>query len=85
MCMATPSEIVELRENHLALVSFGGVQKEISLALLDDVACGDYVRVHTGFAIAKVDSAMAAQTLQVMAEISAFIVPDIVPSIPSFG
>ena len=55
MCLAIPARVVELPEAGMALVDVGGVQKRISLALVDGVACGDYVIVHVGYALAKLD------------------------------
>jgi hydrogenase expression/formation protein HypC len=52
-----------------AIVNLGGVRKEISLALVEDVAVGDYVIVHVGFALQKLDPEEAAQTLALFAEI----------------
>ena len=50
MCLAIPAQVVELRPDDNALVDLAGVKKEISLALLDGVAVGDYVIVHVGYA-----------------------------------
>jgi len=55
MCLAIPAKIEAIGENETAVVDFGGVRKEISLALVDDVAVGDYVIVHVGFALHKLD------------------------------
>jgi hydrogenase expression/formation protein HypC len=51
----------------MALVDVGGVQKRISLALVDDVAPGDYVIVHVGYALAKLDPVEAQRTLETFA------------------
>jgi hydrogenase expression/formation protein HypC len=69
MCLAVPAEIVAIEtDEDCAIVSFGGVRKRISLALVDDAAPGDYVLVHVGFALAKVSPEEAARTLELMAE-----------------
>ncbi|MEO8752404.1 MAG: HypC/HybG/HupF family hydrogenase formation chaperone [Casimicrobiaceae bacterium] len=68
MCLAIPACVVDLSEPGMALVDVGGVQKRISLALVDDVACGDFVIVHVGYALAKLDPAEARRTLQMFAE-----------------
>ena len=69
MCLAIPVCVEQLVAEDGAIVNFGGVRKEISLALLDDVAVGDYVIVHIGFALQKLDPEEAAQTLSLFAEI----------------
>ncbi len=68
MCLAIPARIVELRDNDTAIVDLGGVRKDISLALVEDVAVGDYVIVHVGYALTRLDPEEAEKTLAVMAE-----------------
>ena len=70
MCLAIPAQVVELRDADQAVVDLAGVRKEISLALVEDVAVGDYVIVHVGYALNKLDPDEAARTLQLFAEIS---------------
>ncbi len=65
MCLAVPSKIVEIKDQ-TATIDVDGVKREASLMLLDDVTLGDYVIVHAGFAISKVDEAVANETLQDM-------------------
>ena len=69
MCLAIPACVERLVGEDGAIVNLGGVRKEVSLALLDDVAVGDYVIVHVGFALQKFDPEEAAQTLALFAEI----------------
>ncbi len=69
MCLAIPAQVVELREGNNAVVDLAGVRKEISLALVDRVAVGDYVIVHVGYALNKLDPEEAAKTLALFAEI----------------
>ena len=69
MCLAIPAQVVELREGDNAVVDLAGVRKEISLALVDNVAVGDYVIVHVGYALNKVDPEEAAKTLALFTEI----------------
>ncbi|MGB7502386.1 MAG: HypC/HybG/HupF family hydrogenase formation chaperone [Azonexus sp.] len=69
MCLAIPAQVVELREGDNAVVDLAGVRKEISLALVDRVAVGDYVIVHVGYALNKLDPEEAAKTLALFAEI----------------
>ena len=68
MCLAIPARIIELLDGDQCRVELGGVRKEISLALVDDVAVGDYVIVHVGYALTKLDPEEAAQTLALFAE-----------------
>jgi hydrogenase expression/formation protein HypC len=69
MCLAIPAQVVELRDSDNAVVDLAGVRKEISLALVDGVAVGDYVIVHVGYALNKLDPQEAARTLALFAEI----------------
>ena len=70
MCLAVPAEVLELMENDMALTELGGVRKEVSLMLVDDVEAGDYVLVHAGFAIEKIDKVEAEKTLELFEEIA---------------
>ena len=72
MCLAIPAQVVELRAGDNALVDLAGVRKEISLALVDGIAVGDYVIVHVGYALNKLDPEEAAKTLALFAEIGQF-------------
>lgn len=71
MCLAIPARVEQIGDDETAIVDFGGVRKSISLALVDDVAVGDYVIVHVGFALQKLDQAEARLTLALFAEIDA--------------
>lgn len=71
MCLALPVKVVELRTDDMAVVDLGGVKKEISLALLDDVKVGDYVILHVGYALSKLDPEEAERTLALFAELEA--------------
>jgi hydrogenase expression/formation protein HypC len=69
MCLGIPGKITEIRdEAGLAMgkVDFGGVRKDACLAYLPEVKLGDYVIVHVGFAISKVDEAEALKTLEIL-------------------
>lgn len=68
MCLAIPTRVVELIPENHAVVDLGGVRKVISLELVDGVVVGDYVIVHVGYALAKLDREEAEQTLALMAE-----------------
>jgi hydrogenase expression/formation protein HypC len=71
MCLAIPARVVELKEDDQAIIDLAGVRKEISLALVDDVWPGDYVIVHVGYALQKVDADEAARTLELFAGLAA--------------
>ena len=62
MCLAMPARVVELLSKDNALIDLGGVRKEISLALVEDVAVGDYVILHVGYALQKLDIEEAENT-----------------------
>ena len=68
MCLAIPARVVALPRPDIARIDLSGVQKEISTALVDDVAVGDYVIVHVGFALTKLDPIEAQRTLETFAE-----------------
>jgi len=68
MCLAVPLRVIAI-EGSLAIVDMGGVQRQISLALTPEAVVGDYVLVHTGYAINVLDEAEARETLQLFAEI----------------
>ncbi len=74
MCLGIPGKVVEIRDDgplRMALVDFGGVRKEACLAYEPEVALGDYVIVHVGFAISRVDEAEALRTLEMIRAIDA--------------
>lgn len=70
MCLAIPVQIVSLLDDNKALIEIDGVQKEISVALLDHVEVGDYVIVHVGYALNRLDEAEAKKTLTLFQELA---------------
>ncbi|MGH1358127.1 MAG: HypC/HybG/HupF family hydrogenase formation chaperone [Burkholderiaceae bacterium] len=70
MCLAIPALLEELRDGDQAIVNLGGIRKDISVALIADVKVGDYVIVHVGHAIGKIDPEEAQRTLALFAEMS---------------
>jgi hydrogenase expression/formation protein HypC len=76
MCLAIPAEVIELLPGEMARVSIGGVSKEISLALVEDVAVGDYVILHVGYALTRLDPAEAERTLALLDEATAACAAD---------
>ena len=71
MCLAIPSKIVKI-ENNIGIIDVDGVQRTASLLLLEDPKVGEYVIVHAGFAIKKIDEEAAMETLMVLREALAF-------------
>lgn len=69
MCLAIPSLVVELLPNEMARIELDGMRKEISLSLVENVQVGDYVIVHVGYALQKLDPHEAAETLALFAEL----------------
>lgn len=72
MCLAIPSKIVKI-ENEMATIDVDGVKREASLLLLEDANVNDYVIVHAGFAIKKLDEAVAMETLNLLREAAALV------------
>ena len=72
MCLAIPSKITQIN-NNMATIDVDGVQREASLLLLEDSGVCDYVIVHAGFAIHKIDEAAAKETLKFLKEAAAFV------------
>ena len=68
MCLAVPAKILEITPDQLATVDFGGVQRVISVQLLPEARVGDYVLIHTGFAIGVIDETEARATLALLRE-----------------
>ncbi len=68
MCLAIPARVAEILEGDQAIVDLGGVRKDVSLALLDGVQVGDYVIIHVGYALNKLDPDEAQRTLALFAE-----------------
>ena len=66
MCLAIPARVSELLDDEQALIDIDGVKKSISLTLVDDVAVGDYVVVHVGYALGRLDAQEAERTLQLL-------------------
>ncbi len=74
MCLGIPGRITDLRDDRglaMGTVDFGGVRREVCLAYVaDQVTTGDYVIVHVGFAISKVDEVEARRTYEALREMS---------------
>ncbi len=74
MCLAIPGKIVEIidEENRIAKVEIGGVRRGVNIGMLDDVVIGDYVLVHVGFAMSKIDEKQAEETLRTLQELGSY-------------
>lgn len=73
MCLGIPGKVISIEDNPLGVrmgkVSFGGIVKEVCLAYTPEAQVGDYVIVHVGFAISRLDEEEAQQTLEALAEL----------------
>jgi hydrogenase expression/formation protein HypC len=71
MCLAIPGQVMTFVDeaNRIARVDIAGVRRDVSVALLDDVRAGDWVIVHTGIAIEKLDEEEARKTLELLADV----------------
>lgn len=68
MCLAIPAKVIEINDN-MAKANMNGVFVKASLDLLDDVNIGDYILIHTGIAIEKIDEQEAMETLKLVEEL----------------
>ena len=76
MCLAIPGKIVEIvdEENSIAKVEVGGVRRNVNVGMLDkeEAAVGNYVLIHVGFAMTRIDEHEAQETLRVLEEIGQY-------------
>ncbi len=70
MCLAIPARVTEI-DGDMATIEVGGVTRSTSLVLVTDVVVGDYVIVHAGFAIHKVDAEVAQESLELLRQLAA--------------
>ncbi|MBH5386328.1 HypC/HybG/HupF family hydrogenase formation chaperone [Bradyrhizobium diversitatis] len=70
MCLAIPAEVTKLLPDEMAVASVDGVSKEVSVVLIEDLAVGDYIIIHVGYALTKIDPDEARRTLELMRELS---------------
>lgn len=71
MCLGVPVKIIQVKGNE-GVAEFKGIKKEINLELLENVKKGDYVILHAGFAIQKIEPEEALETLKLFEELSGF-------------
>lgn len=80
MCLAVPARILEVRPDGMGLADHAGNHREISLLLLEDVQVGEYVILHAGFAIHKIDEAAAKETMEYLKMLEEHLPPDYDPN-----
>ncbi|NPU09348.1 MULTISPECIES: HypC/HybG/HupF family hydrogenase formation chaperone [Bradyrhizobium] len=73
MCLAIPAEVIKLLPDDMAIVSIDGVSKEVSVALIEEIAIGDYVILHVGHALTKIDPEEARETLDLLRQMGAAV------------
>ena len=66
MCVAVPAKILKIQSEDIALCDFNGVEKEVNVALIDNPVIGDWVIVHVGFALNRIDEKEAQTTLEML-------------------
>lgn len=71
MCLGIPAKIIAIEENNLGKAEYLGTKVRINLSLLDEVKIGDWVIIHAGFAITRLDEQEAQETLNLLQEITA--------------
>ena len=75
MCLAIPAKIIEIKDG-MGTIDMDGTKREVSLLLLNDAKIGDYVIVHAGFAIHKIDESEAMESLKVLREMASIMDDD---------
>ena len=70
MCLAVPAKIIEIQNQTNALCDFNGIQKTVDVSLITEPRVGDWVIVHVGFALNKIDETKAQETLSLMSELA---------------
>lgn len=70
MCLGVPAQIVSLGEGSRAEVEIGGIRREVDLTLVPEAGLGDYVLLHVGYAIQRIDEVAALETLRLLKEMA---------------
>lgn len=84
MCLAIPSKIIEINDN-MGVIDVVGVRRETSLLLVENPQVGDWVIVHAGFAIQKIDEVTAQESLRYLREAAQLLVENDDPSAAANG
>lgn len=69
MCLGVPLKIINIENCNEAIGEMNGIKKKIRIDLLPDIKCGDYVMVHAGFALEKIDESLAIETMEALEEV----------------
>jgi hydrogenase expression/formation protein HypC len=77
MCLAIPARVIALTGADQAVVDLGGIRQPVSVALVPDAAIGDYLIIHVGHAIGRIDPAEAERTLALFGELAALESPNL--------
>jgi hydrogenase expression/formation protein HypC len=86
MCLGIPGKVIEIRDGgplRMALVDFGGARKEACLAYVPEVQVGEYVIVHVGFAISRLDEEEALRTLEMLRTLDELMVQQELGAMPA--
>jgi hydrogenase expression/formation protein HypC len=82
MCLAIPARVIALTGADQAVVDLGGIRQPVSVALVPDAAIGDYLIIHVGHAIGRIDPAEAERTLALFGELAALESPNLQAELP---
>ncbi|MDY3115707.1 MAG: HypC/HybG/HupF family hydrogenase formation chaperone [Sutterella sp.] len=66
MCLAIPGQITQVSTNDMAICNIGGIEKEVNVALIEAPSAGDWVIVHVGFALNRIDEDEAQRTIEAL-------------------
>jgi hydrogenase expression/formation protein HypC len=74
MCLAIPGKIIEIvdSENQIAKVEVGGVRRNVNVSMVDGLSIGDFVLIHVGFAMSRIDEREAEETLRMLRELGTY-------------
>lgn len=70
MCLAVPAKVIELKAEKIAVVELNGIRKEVSYTLTPEIKVNDFVLIHVGFTLSKLDEKDALETLQYLRELN---------------
>lgn len=70
MCLAVPARVIAVIDDQRCRVDLGGIRQEIATSLIEDVTVGEYLIVHVGFALGRIDAGEAERTLRLLADLA---------------
>ena len=85
MCLAIPVQIESIQDEYTAIANIGGLRKAINISLVDDLRVGEYVILHVGFALKKLDEEEARKTLAMFAEMGIDVMEELQSDVPAAG